>query len=87
MIEIVARDRTRRIRDRAVEALRDSDLSGVFEIAGIESLEADGGTAGAALKAVLAERLADYTIRAMNVARKRRIKLGAAAIILAAQQK
>ena len=75
--------KTRKIRDRALEALKDSDLTAVFETAGIDdSYE----TAGAALKAVLAEKLADCTIRAMGVARKRGMKLGAAAVIIAAQE-
>ena len=44
-------------------------------------------TAGAALKAVLAEKAAEYTIKAMGEAKKHKIKLGAAAIILAAKHK
>ena len=72
-----------RIREKATEALRASDLSKVFEIAGVnqDSLE----TAGAALKVVLAEKVAACTIRAMREAKKRKMRLGAAAIIIAAQ--
>jgi hypothetical protein len=74
-----------RIRAKALEALKNSDLTAVFETAGIDG---DGyETAGAALRTVLAERLAQCTIRAMKEAKRRGMKLGAAAIILAAQQK
>jgi hypothetical protein len=70
------------IRDKALEALKDSDLTEVFETAGIP----DSFEAGAALKAILADRMADYTIRAMKEAKRRNMKVGAAAIIIAAQQ-
>jgi len=43
------------------------------------------GEAGAAMRTVLAEKLAECTIRAMEEAKKRNMKLGAAAIIIAAK--
>ncbi len=69
---------------RAAEALRGSNLTAIFEAAGMTDIN---GTANSALKAVLAERAAEYAIRAMRVARKKKLALGAAAIIIAAQTK
>lgn len=85
-ISVVERLRVGRgfaVRSKALEALRSSDLTPVFESAGIEGSE----TAGAALKAILAERMAEYAIRAMKEAKSRKMKLGAAAVIIAAQKK
>lgn len=71
----------KRIRSKALEALEGSDMSQIFELAGtIERSE----EASAALKAVLAERITEYTIRAMGEAKRRGTKVGAAAIIIAA---
>ena len=49
-------------------------------------LEGNCASAGAALKAIMAEKLAECAIRAMRLAKSRRIKFGAAAVILAAQE-
>lgn len=74
--------RDARVRSLAVKALASSDFSEVFESAGMEdSYE----TAGAALKTVLAEKLAECTLRAMKEAKKRKMRIGAATVILAAQ--
>lgn len=73
---------TTQIRDKALEALKQSDLSTVFELTGMEG---NMETAGAAMRTVLAEKLAECTIRAMEEAKKRNLKLGAAAIIIAAK--
>jgi maltooligosyltrehalose synthase len=71
----------RRIRAKALEILDRSDWNEILELAG--SMESSG-EASAALKAVLAERITEYTVKAMREARKRGTKLGAAAIIIAA---
>ncbi|MFI5412961.1 MAG: hypothetical protein ACHQX1_03650 [Candidatus Micrarchaeales archaeon] len=84
VLDLRGRERSARVRRKAIEALKDSDLTEVFETAGIELSDE---SAGAALKAVLAERLAECTIRAMKEAKRRGMKLGAAAVIIAAQQK
>lgn len=73
----------RRIRSKALEALEGSNMREVLELAGtIEKHE----EASAALKAILAERIADYAIRAMREAKKRGTKVGAATIIIAASK-
>ncbi|MDE1868477.1 MAG: hypothetical protein KGH60_00725 [Candidatus Micrarchaeota archaeon] len=76
-------DMVRRVRDQAQEALEDCDLSEVM--AAIGSDQEDGAAAGAMLKTILAERMAEYAVRAMGVAKKRGMRPGAAAIIIAAQ--
>ena len=73
-----------RIRQKAIECLQNSDLSVVFETAGMEVADE---SAGAAMKAVLAERLADCAVKAMKEAKRRNAKVGAATIIIASQQK
>lgn len=73
----------KRIKSAAAEAIEEVNLSEILQLAG-----ADGNAdeAGAALKAVIAERVAEYATGAMDEARKRKIKLGAAAIIIAARK-
>ncbi len=71
------------IRNKAVRALQNSDLTEVFELAG---MDVNPATAGSAMRAVLAEKLAECTIKAMRVAKKKGMKLDAAAIIIAAQE-
>ena len=74
--------RRARVRSLAMKALEGSDFSKVFETVGMEdSYE----TAGAALKTVLAEKLAECTLRAMKEAKRRKMRIGAATVILAAQ--
>ncbi len=70
------------LRARALAALKDSDLTEVFETVGTEE---DFGEAGAALKTVIAEKMAEYAVRAMKIAKKKKMKLGAAAVIIAAR--
>ena len=82
MMQLEGKASANRIKDKAIEALHESDLAAVFELAGMDgNIE----SAGAAMKTVLAEKLAEYTIRAMEEAKRRNMKLGAAAIIIAAQ--
>ena len=71
----------RKVRQEAITALKDSDLSEVLETLGVE--DNDGAT-GAALKAVLVERITEYAVGAMREAKKRGVRLGAATIIIAA---
>ena len=71
------------VRDRAREALRNSDFSQVLESVGIDAKSA---TASAALRTVLAERLAECAIGAMQVAEEHDIRPDAAAIVIAAHR-
>jgi hypothetical protein len=68
-----------RMRVLAAKALEESNLAEIMELAGA----VEGGTeASAALKAVLAERVAEYTVRAMKEAKRRKITFGAAAMVI-----
>ena len=73
----------RRMRERAAAALRESDLREVFSADGAYEVEE---SAGSALKALLAEKAAEYATRAISMAQKRKMKLGAAAVIIAAEK-
>jgi hypothetical protein len=64
----------------AFEALDENDLKEIMQLVGSET--ALVGEASAALRILLAERITDYAIRAMSEARKRRIGMGAAAMII-----
>jgi hypothetical protein len=71
--------REAKLRLLAAKALEESNLAEIMELAGATQ----GGTeASAALKAVLAEKMAEYTVRAMNEAKKRKIGFGAAAMVI-----
>lgn len=71
--------REMKMRLLAAKALEESNLKEIMELAGATQ----GGTeAGEALKAVLAERMAEYTMRAMSEAKKRKIGFGAAAMVI-----
>lgn len=72
-----------RMRSKAAEALEMSDLTEVLELAGATP---GNGEANAALKAIIAERIAHYAIRAMKIAKKKKIKLSAAAFVIAAHK-
>jgi hypothetical protein len=67
------------IRERTMDALRESDIS---EILGPISNEKIGAPATAALKAVVAGEIAERAVSAMEVAKKKNLKLGAAAVII-----
>ena len=82
MMQLEGKASAAMIKDKAIEALHESDFAAVFELAGMDG---NAESAGAAMKTVLAEKLAEYTIRAMEEAKKRNMKLGAAAIIIATQ--
>ena len=82
--DIVERQRTaRKIRAKAIEVLDKSDWNEILQMAGtVES----SGEASAALKALIADRMTEYTIKAMGEAKRRGTRLGAAAIIIAASK-
>ncbi len=83
--EIVEKQRAaKRIRAKAMEVLDRSDWNEVLELAGRTT--ESSGEASAALKAVLAERITEYTVKAMGEAKRRGTKLGAAAIIIASSK-
>jgi hypothetical protein len=77
------RKTSEKIKGIAVEILKESDLSEIFEAT---EMEGNYAAAGAALKSIVAERMADYAIKAMKEAKRRRMPLGAAAIIIAAHR-
>jgi hypothetical protein len=80
--DIVEKRRTaQRIKAKAIEVLDKSDWNEILELAGRTE---GNGEASAALKAVLAERITEYTVKAMGEAKKRGTKLGAAVIIIVA---
>ena len=72
-----------RLRKRAARALRESDVNEVFAEAGAYGFDESAGTA---LKSLLAEKTAEYTMRAMKEAKRRKMKFGAAALIIAAEK-
>jgi glycerate-2-kinase len=76
-------ERNTLIRVRVAEAMRGSDLSAVFDLDGVDG---NAEHAGAALKAVLAQKMTEYAIKAIEEARKRNMQLGAAAVIIAAKE-
>jgi tripartite-type tricarboxylate transporter receptor subunit TctC len=70
------------IKDKIVNLLKDNNFTEVFESG---DLEVDD-SAGAALKAVLSEKAAEYAARAIRIAKKKGIKFGAAAVIIATRR-
>jgi ribosomal protein L12E/L44/L45/RPP1/RPP2 len=68
-----------RMRVLAAKALEKSNLDEIMELAGAAG---SGTEASAALKAILAERVAEYTVRAMNEAKRRKISFGPAAVVI-----
>lgn len=73
----------KRVKERAVVALKDSNFSDVLDAIGADCN--DGATC-AALKAVLAERMTEYAVRAMGEARRRGVRVGVATVIIAASK-
>ncbi len=74
---------SRRTREIAEEALRESDFAEAFRSLGVDG---DYDTAGAALRAALSVKATELLERAAKVARKGGMKMGAAAVVIAAQQ-
>jgi hypothetical protein len=72
-----------RVKRKATKALSESDVAEVFSEAG--ALEWDE-SAGTALKSILAEKTAEYTLKAMKEAKRRKMRFGAAALIIAAEK-
>ena len=71
----------RRVKERAMAALKDSNFSDVLKLVGAEN---DDGATSAALKAVVADRMTEYAVRAMGEAKKRGARVGVASVIIAA---
>ncbi|MDG6935723.1 MAG: hypothetical protein JRN26_02380 [Nitrososphaerota archaeon] len=79
------RKRTReRIKKMAEEALRESNMDRIFNAAGASEIDE---TAGMALKSLLAAKTADYTMLAVKEAKKRGMRLGAAALVIATESR
>ncbi len=72
-----------RVRRMAEDALRESEIAQVFSEAGACDFDE---SAGSALKAILAEKAAEYTMRAVQESKKRGTRFGAAALIIAAEK-
>ncbi|HUC39105.1 MAG TPA: hypothetical protein VL944_03165 [Candidatus Acidoferrum sp.] len=72
-----------RLRARAAAALKESEVSDIFSELGMTTYDE---SASSALKAILAEKTAEYTMRAMKEAKKRGMRFGAAALIIAAEK-
>lgn len=72
-----------KIREEVLEALQDSRIDEILDSG--NHFRADK-TAGAALKTVLAQKAAEYTIKAIGIAKRRRMRFGAAAIVLAVKR-
>lgn len=70
------------IKDRIIELLKDNDFTDVFESGDVVV----DGSAGAALKAIVSEKAAEYATKAMQLAKKKRMKFGAAAVIIATRR-
>jgi len=72
------------VKSMAIQALEESDFSDVLEVMGTD---ANDGAAGVAFKTMVAETVTDCAIRALKEAKKRKTKVGAAAIIIAAERR
>ena len=72
------------VKSMAIEALQGSDFSDVLEIMGTDS---NDGAAGVAFRTMVAESVTECAIKALREARKRKTKVGAAAIIIAAESR
>ncbi len=73
----------KRAKRAASEALKDASFDELFKILEIGGGEADA-TAEVALKEILADRMAEYTMQSFRYAKKRNAKrVGAAAMIIA----
>ena len=72
-----------RVKKKATKALSESDVAEVFSEAGAMEWDESAGTA---LKSILAEKTAEYTLKAMEEATRRRMRFGAAALIIAAEK-
>ena len=73
----------KRIREGFIEAFQESKIDEILDSGVKCNMDK---TAGAALKTVLAQKAAEYTIKAISIARKRRMRFGAAAIVLAVKR-
>ncbi len=70
-----------RLKNKAADIMQESNLS---EMLGLMGAEEDDEAASAAMKDVMAEHMSECAMDAMREAKKRRMRVGAAAIIIAA---
>jgi hypothetical protein len=82
-IQIQTNVTAKMVKEKAMKALQNVDFQDFFEGAGGFA----DGSAGAALRAAIAETAAEYAMGAVDMARKRRIRLGAAAVVLATRRR
>ena len=71
----------KRMRIKAADIMKDSDLSEMLELMGAEE---NDKAAGVAMKAVVAQHMCNCALDAIREAKKHRTRVGAAAIIIAA---
>ena len=71
-----------RMKNKATDIMQESNLSEMLELMGAEENDA---AASAAMKAIMAQHMCGCAINAMREARKRKTRVGAAAIIIAAR--
>lgn len=74
----------RMVRSLAIQALQNSDFRDVLEVMGTDPQE---GAAGVAFRTMVAESVAECAIRALREAKRRKTRMGAAAIIIAAEKR
>jgi hypothetical protein len=74
----------RMVRSLAIQALQNSDFRDVLDVMGTDPGE---GAAGVAFKTMVAESVAECAIRALREAKRRKTRMGAAAIIIAAEKR
>ena len=81
--ELERRATARDIKGKAMTLLDISDLTDFLSFLGTEDSD---GSASTAFRTVIAEKVTEYAMKAMREAKKRRTRLGAAAIIIAAER-
>jgi hypothetical protein len=70
-----------RLKSKATDIMEESNLSEMLELMGAEE---DDEAASTAMKGIMAQHMSECAMEAMREAKKRRMRVGAAAIILAA---
>ncbi len=78
MVERIVEER---LRTKATDIMRKSDLSDILELMGAKENDAAASTA---MKGILAQHMCECAVDAMREAKRRRMRVGAAAIIIAA---
>ncbi|MGC8730363.1 MAG: hypothetical protein ACP5RP_03205 [Candidatus Micrarchaeia archaeon] len=72
-----------KIKAKAMELLQSNNLSELLSLAGVSK---ENSELESALKTLIAERVTEYIIDANEVAKKKRLPLGPAALIIAAER-